>query len=555
VPPVLGTVSGYLLFYLLLALVIVGLVVAGTRRGLRIIRRVRTLEGTQRKLEDARAELAAMETAAADPNSVTPGLTVLTSATQIKDGCAALREGATEINGIWCSRYDTAEIVAYFRQEHQALIDNDELRVRRVINPNAVGEAWGEFRDLWSRSPVQSRWDVRINESLADTELMYVRYPASHGVGVLQINELGDQTKPPDPAICFIFDPKTNQWLKNGVNFIDRWFTSIFNSDASVPLEASHVRTWGPPVPEKWDATVRDNPDLPSHFRAFLRQEQTHLTDLITQQAALGDRKVCVVEIGCATGRTLLECIDVCDPASLEYLIGFDSSRDMIQEAVMNLRKLKAQSENDTDRQDALSRVRLCVLDAESLTRHFVDGSIISPPASPLPGVGLHWNPEETTVESNAYDESRKVFCCMLNTLGDTSDTARIELLETMVRALGVDDVLCLSLFAGESFAWAARDYYARLRDLTRSTEDEERFDTEAGTMSTSNAPRYLTRWMFRRSPSPSVKHDVTVDGLLASLRARLQGDFAIHWDIIHLPAPDPELALGHFVAIKRVGT
>jgi hypothetical protein len=564
-------VSGFLLFYLLLGAVIVGLAVVGARQGLRTIRRVKGLEAadallrkdlaqvnllhedTQRNLESARAELAAMEAAATDPNSAPSGLTVLATAKQIKDGCAELREGATEINGIWCSRYDTAEIVAYFRQEHQALIDNEGLRVRRVINPKAVGEAWGEFRDLWSRSPVQSRWDVRINESLADTELMYVRYPEGHGVGVLQINELGDQTKPPDPAICFIFDPRTNQWLKNGVNFIDRWFTNIFNSDASVPLQPSHVRTWGPPVPERWDATVRDNPDLPAHFRVFLKQEQTHLTDLIAQQAALGDRKVCVVEIGCATGRTLLECIDACNPASLEYLIGFDSSRDMIHEAVVNLRKLKAQSEDDTDRQRALSRVRLCVLDAESLTRHFVDGSITSPPASTLPGVSLHWHPEETAVESHAYDESRKVFCCMLNTLGDLRDETRLELLEAMVRSLGVDDILCLSLLAGESFAWAAPDYYTRLRDVTRATEEEEDFDIESATMSTATTPQYWTRWMFRTSPSPAVKHDVTVEGLLDSVRARLKGDFAIHWDIMHMPAPDPACALGHFVAIKRV--
>lgn len=571
-PTVLGAVSGYLLFFLLLGAVVAWLVVAGSRRGVRLVRRVRSLEATdavlqedlartrnlhedaQRTLEATRAELAAMEAAATDPHSAPPGLTVLLTAKQIKDGCAALRGGATEINGIWCSRYDTAEIVAYFRQEHQALIENDELRVRRVINPNAVGEAWEEFRDLWSRSPVQSRWDVRINESLADTELMYVRYPTGDGVGVLQINELGDKTKPPDPAICFIFDPRANQWLKNGVNFIDRWFTSVFNSDASVPLQPAHVRTWGPPVPEKWDATVRDNPDLPSHFRAFLRQEHAHLTALVAQQAAIGDRKVTVVEIGCATGRTLLETLDACDPTSLEYLIGFDSSPEMIHEAVVNLRRLKAQTEDDADRQLALSRVRLCVLDAESLTRHFVDGSIVSPPASALPGVGLHWHPEESTVESHAYDESRKVFCCMLNTVGDLRDEARLERLEAMVRALGVDDILCLSLFAGESFAWAAQDYYARLRDVTRATEEEEDFDIESATMSTSTVPQYWTRWMYRTSPSSAVNADVTVEGLLDGLRARVQGDFAVHWDIAHLPAPDPARPMGHFVAIKRLG-
>jgi len=571
-PTVLGAVSGYLLFYLLLGLVVIGLLVVGARRVFRLVHRVRALEESeamkgenltevtsqredaQRSLEATRAALAAMEATAADPHSAPPGLTVFQTPKQIKDGCAALRDGATEINGIWCSRYDTAEIVAYFHQEHQALLDNEELRVRRVINPNAVGEAWEEFRDLWSRSTVQSRWEVRINESLVDTELMYVRYPTGDGVGVLQINELGDKTKPPDPAICFIFDPRDNQWLKNGVNFIDRWFTNVFNSDASVPLQPAHVRTWGPPVPENWDATVRDNPDLPPHFRAFLRQEHAHLIELVKQQVAIDGRKVSVVEIGCATGRTLLEIIEACNSTSLEYLIGFDSSPEMIQGAVVNLRKLKAQSEEDIDRQLALSRVRLCVLDAESLTRHFVDGSIVSPPASSLPGVGLHWHPEDSLVESHAYDDSRKVFCCMLNTVGDLRDEARLELLEGMVRALGIDDILCLSLFAGESFNWAAQDYYGRLRDITRSTEEEEDFDIASATMSTSTVPQYWTRWMFKTSPSPAVKDDVTVEGLLNDLRARVQGDFDLHWEIAHLPAPDPSLPLGHFVSIKRVG-
>lgn len=568
-PTVLGAVSGYLLFYLLLGIVIAALVVVAIRQTLGLLGRIRSLEAddaekkealtnvtrrndeAERSLGTTRAQLAAMEATAADPHSAPPGLTVLLTAKQIKDGCAALRDGATEINGIWCSRYDTAEIVAYFRQEHQALLDNEGLRIRRVINPNAVGEAWEEFRDLWSRSPAQSRWEVRINESLADTELMYVRYPAGKEVGVLQINELGDR---PDPAICFIFDPRDNQWLKNGVNFIDRWFTTVFDSDASVPLQPAHVRTWGPPVPEKWDATIRDNPDLPSHFRAFLRQEDAHLAELIDQQATVGGRKVSVVEIGCATGRTLLDTIDACDAKSIEYLIGVDSSSEMIHEAVGNLRKLKAQSEEHVDRQSALARVRLSVLDAESMTRHFVDGSIVSPPASALPGVGLHWHPEDSTVESHAYDESRKVFCCMLNTVGDLRDEARLELLESMVRALGVDDILCLSLLAGESFEWAAQDFYARLRDVTRATDEEEKYDIASATMSTSTVPQYWTRWMFKRSLSPAVSHDLTVEGLLDGLRARVQGDFELHWDIAHLPAPDPDRALGYFVDIKRVG-
>lgn len=565
---ILGAVSGYLLFYLLLGIVIAGLVAFGIRQVLGLLDRIRTLEKddavkeetltkvtslhaeAQRSLSATRTQLAAMEAKAADPHSAPPGLTILLTAKQIKDGCAALRDGATEINGIWCSRYDTAEIVAYFRQEHQALIDNEELRVRRVINPNAVGDAWEEFRDLWSRSPVQSRWEVRTNESLSDTELMYVRYPAGKEVGVLQINELGVK---PDPAICFIFDPREHQWLKNGVNFIDRWFTNIFESDASVPLQPAHVRTWGPPVPEKWDATIRDNPDLPSYFRAFLRQEDTHLSDLVKRQAAIGGRKVSVVEIGCATGRTLLDTVDSCDPKSLEYLIGVDSSSEMIQEAVLNLRRLKAQSEDDTDRQSALSRVRLSVLDAESLTRHFVDGSIVSPPASDLPGVGLHWHPEGSQVESHAYDDSRKVLCCLLNAVGELRDEARLDLLEGMVRALGVDDILCLSLFAGESFEWAAEDYYGRLREVTRASEEQEKYDIASATMSTATVPEYWTRWMFRTSPSQAVSHDVTVEGLLAGLRSRVQGDFELHWEIAHLPAPDPDRALGYFVDIKRV--
>jgi SAM-dependent methyltransferase len=538
--------KGYLLFYLLLGCVALALVLAAVRRALRTSRKAQTLEAAVTALN---RELGLMRNR---PDESTHGLTVLTNPKAIKDACAALREGASEISGIWCSRYDTAEIVAYFHEEHQALTDNKELRIRRVINPNAVGEAWAEFQDLWSRSKVQDRWDVRINESLADNELMYVRYPASHDVGVLQINELQPPPKAPDAAICFIFDPRADQWLKNGVNFIDRWFTGIFESEASKPLQASHVRTWGPPVPARWDAVLRDDPDLPGHFRAFLKQEQAYLAACIEEQVRRGDRKVSVVEIGCATGRTLLDCIDAFSPESVGYLIGCDSSREMVSAAVTTLRRYQSQSDGDPDRSAALSRVRLCVLDAESLSRHFKDGALVSPPVSALPGVGLHWHPEGGTVESHIYDESRKVFCCLLNTLGDLRDTVRLSTLESMVRALGPEDVLCLSLFAGESFDWAAGEYYSRLREVTRATEEDEKFDAATATMFTTSAPEYWARWMFRTSPSPRVARDVTVEGLLEDLRRRLEGSYVIHWDIVPSP-PDPGITLGHFVSIKRI--
>src|SRR5262249_11211051 len=151
---------------------------------------------------------------------------------------------------------------------HAALLDNPHLKIHRIINPTAVGEAFDDFHAIWSRSRAQSRWDVKVNPNVTDIELMHVRYPSGRPrVGAIVVNQFSERTKAPDPALALIFDPSHNQWLQQAVSWVERWFIEMFESSASKPLTRDYVRTWDETVARVYDRLVWQNTRLPEFFK------------------------------------------------------------------------------------------------------------------------------------------------------------------------------------------------------------------------------------------------------------------------------------------------
>lgn len=538
----------YSAFFSLLGLIFVALLLGGVLLLHR--RRVQTLEAriAALKLEanPTQTELEQLRLQGERESSVQ----VVLDDTEIKQACADLRVGATEIHGSWCSRYQRDEIVNYFRQEHQALMDNKNLEIHRIINPNVVGEALDEFYDLWSRSTAQDRWKIKLNPTLVDAELMFVRYAEKPPVGVIVVNEVRDSTTAPDPAVGLIFDPQRERWLKHGVNFVERWLDQISNDPKSEALTKEHVKTWDGSVPAAYDRIVWKNPDLPEFFKDYVYEEQQQLNSLLGRCAEEeSDRRLTVVEVGCGTARALIGCVTPALVGRMQFLIGFDSSPGMIREAKNNLREARAEHEKEEKQLETLHRVRFTTLDGLTMNRHFENGALVSPEVRNFPGSGLAWAPDGG-VDAHAYYESRKVFCCMLNTLGVFSDDTRLFMLQNMARALGSGDYLALSLLSGEIFNWGAKLFYPRIREVTRAREGDEYFDDKLATFKTTTNPVYWSRWLYEE-PNGHVEDEVTIRGMLQGLEALLAPEVRLSHEVRPILGSD-EGQVGNFVIIKR---
>jgi SAM-dependent methyltransferase len=477
---------------------------------------------------------------------------VVVDDSKIKQACADLRVGAAEIWGSWCSRYNQTEIINYFRQEHDALIANPDLVIKRVINPKVVGEALDEFYDLWSRSPAQPRWIIKLNSTLVDAELMYVRYADTRSpVGVMVINEVSDEEAAPDPAMALVFRPETDRWMKHGVNLIERWLRHlIFNDPNSKSLTKDHVLTWDSDVAQVYDSAVRMNPDLPHFFREYVREEQKHLNALVHQCAeAEPTKKLTVVEVGCGTAQALIRCATADLVGRVQYLLGFDSSSGMVNEAEANLREALAEHEWKNEK-EMLDRARFTTLDALAMNLHFQNGSLLSPAERSFPGQGLAWQPDRG-VDSYAYFDSRKIFCCMLNTLGVFTDETRLVVLENMARALGKGDYIAISVLDGEIFGWAAPALYSQIRDITRASIDEEYYDEKEATFSTTTRPAYWSRWLFN-GRSEHVPYEHTIRGLVQALKKNLADEMTLSAEVRPITPSDDDQRVGNFIVIKR---
>jgi hypothetical protein len=533
--------TGFIAFFALLGVVVIAVV---TMLGVRSAVRKRT--ALQTEVESLRRRVGRGS-----------AVQVLLDEHEIKQACLKLREGAAEIRGSWCSRYKRDEIVAYFQQEHSDLMTNRDLIVHRTVNPNVVGEAWDEFYDLWSRSDAKARWKIKLNSTISDAELLHVRYADGRSpVGVMVINEVRETAIASDPAVGLIFDPSEERWLRHGVNFIERWLEQISNDPKSKPLTRHYTRTWGGSVPRAYDRSVWKNPDLPEFFKGYLREEQRMLIDLVDRCANESANRVTLVEVGCGTARAMIRCATPDLVNKMQYIIGFDASAGMLKEAENNLREAIAEHEG-ADELEILHRVRFTLLDALAMNLHFSEGSLLSPQGSHFPGIGLKWAPEgdvETyEVDQMAYFDSRKVFCCMLNTLGVFSDEQRLVVLENMVRAMREGDYLALSLLDGDIFSDGARLFYSSIRDVTQATDEQEKYEDNIAVFRTTGDPPYWSRWLFDApNPGRAVPEAVTVEGLLHALKASFGDEASLVTEVHPIEILGDGETVGHFVVIRR---
>lgn len=461
-----------------------------------------------------------------------------------------LRTAATPtlIEGIWCSSYPHEEIMEYFRKEAEDLRADANLRIRRIINPDVLHpDIWYEFTDLWRTSPrsVQDRWNVFTNSDLRRYELFFVQYALATGreaTAALICNDVGGRD--PSPELSIRFDPERDPRERAGVHFVRAMFDEI--AQESKALTRSSEGTWDAyKVARAYDDQVWKNPELPDFFEECKRREQALLLDTLTECGKNHEgRPVTFVEIGCGTGRALLEAALPELHEQTEYLIGFDSSWGMLKKAEENLREELFKARDDDRRRGLLKRVAFCSMDAGTMDLHFREGTLVDEAS----GTTLAWRPEGAQVDPDRYRESQKVFGCMLNTLGVIPDDERHHIVANMVNALGKGDYLVMSVFNGERFAHGAAALYPLLRGITQARDETyEHFDEAQGVFSVSGSPGYFSRWFFPTAEGRDIDYEHSVRGMVDRIERESSHRMKLQREVI------PIGGTGHFIRLKRL--
>ncbi|MDG6985711.1 MAG: class I SAM-dependent methyltransferase [Nitrososphaerota archaeon] len=211
-----------------------------------------------------------------------------------------------------------------------------------------------------------------------------------------------------------------------------------------------------------------------------MANEMSALERLLAK-VANGKEGISIVEIGCGTGRVLSNISP--NPELLNRLvcaIGVDKSWPMIEVARKNLQK--------TNSRFLAEKTSFLLMDATDLRRFFPDGDVRSRVIGSLP-----MNNDVLHIVRTKYKSSRKIVCCLLNTIGIVSANARATLIDNMVACAGSKGILVVSVFSHRAFKKHAPLLYGSMpgvigeRGLRR-----EYFNFKSATFS---AKSYYSHW------------------------------------------------------------
>jgi SAM-dependent methyltransferase len=237
-------------------------------------------------------------------------------------------------------------------------------------------------------------------------------------------------------------------------------------------------KTWNEGASE-YDSLVSRTNYRP--LKDFMDMEQELLRKQI-RLIARGGAPVVVVEIGSGTGRSLFELASNTDISdSVEYFIGIDNAERMNTVANLHLR-----SRNGSPHRSERKFVFL-TMDAENMNRFFSMGQVNKAPLQ-------RKYPRQTSVRdlnTSQFDASRKVFCCLLNTIGVMAPEVRQAVVRAMAAAGSAGDIVALSVFDASDFR---RDAFALYSTLTPLVMDFEEANIDVGN-NDFETPIYFSHW------------------------------------------------------------
>jgi len=377
--------------------------------------------------------------------------------------------GATSIQAIWSAKYPDEE--TYFRIEGRDLQERPNLEIERLVNPEVIAPKYrNQFLEFIEHHSNLTVWATDVTEfecficEYRDGEITRLK-------ALLVLNDMLSRV----PHLGIYIDPKKSVALNPLVYAIQSWFLRLPRKQ--FPGAARGENIWEANAPA-YDLYVT-NTEHP-FLRKFMEQEQDLLEREVSTLANSGDN-VSIIEIGSGTARTLFNLAKNRNLLSnLIYLIGIDNSRAMVRIARGKRESLVLP--NETAR-----KFFFFYLNGTRLSQYVLRGNI------QLRRIKRDIADSEPIdkIDTKLFDKSKKVICCLLNTLGVMGQEARIEVIRNVVTAAGPSDLLIFSVFSADAFSKHAPELYSTIRPLVGEFNSDA-FDHHIYLFRTSN---YYSQW------------------------------------------------------------
>lgn len=352
--------------------------------------------------------------------------------------------GARLIQAIWSAKYPDVE--TYFRTEGRDLETDRKLRIDRLVNPDLIAEKdRKEFVDFVRRHENLRVYATDVNEFECFL-CEYTKGGEPHLKALLVLNNTLSHT----PQIGIYIDPEKHPHLEPLAFAIQSWFMKL--PKKQFPGLDRIENIWEVNAPSYDDLVT--NSELPS-LRSFMDQEQTLLETEVTSLCETG-APITVIEVGTGTARTLLNLARKTElMKGIRYLIGVDSSQAMIRIARNHL-KIQVLPDEMVDKYFFFH------IAGENLAQYLIRGRLMLERfrSDKINGESVD------RLDTKAYDNSRKLICCLLNTLGVMERETRTQVIRSMVAAATPADVLIFSVFCADAFSERAPELYAEIDSL-----------------------------------------------------------------------------------------
>jgi SAM-dependent methyltransferase len=391
-----------------------------------------------------------------------------------------LRDGASNFYAIWSGTYGDVEVARYFEAERRALNDNESLHISRIINPSVIPPQ--HYHLLQSiKSEFGSRFQLYQDASIHSFELFVAEYSDERdSVAVVVVNDLLNKR----PKVGLVLDPARNLRLLGAVEAVRVWFEAI----------KKNLRDFDPVAVERWDRIaprytefVSRNVNGISFLTDYFGEEAGLIRECLSERAEPGG-DLSIIEVGCGDGRALSSYVPPLLAQNVAYVIGLDYAPGMVRAAEAELTsRLNSREEEVLGVRELRQKTGFSHLDAFEMRSVFDDGRLVRPD---------QFEAASLEVDPITFEESRKVFCCLLNTIGVIEPLGRRrKIVESMLSALGVEDDLIITVFSADAFATAARDLYQGLEPMLDTKVKNSHFDFESATFKVAGPPGYYSRW------------------------------------------------------------
>jgi SAM-dependent methyltransferase len=187
------------------------------------------------------------------------------------------------------------------------------------------------------------------------------------------------------------------------------------------------------------------------------------------------------IEFGSGTGRTIdyLRALPhITD--RVVYFVGLDNSEQMVG---------RARQKRDGALAAGHDKTFYFLLDAADATRNFGNGRIhLTSDLNDQKQVSSHG------LEPERYESTRRLICCLLNTVGIVRGDLRERMVASMFACAHADDTVVISVFSGEAFEKHAFPLYRDIQPLVGTDVVPGEFSNDTQTFSAGN---YYSQWLW----------------------------------------------------------